>query len=120
MVDGAPAPRIEEDTAFPGLAQQAMRVWAAPGAGTVRMSGEVRKQFLCGNDAVALIVRIQAGQVVGNPIWTATLDPALRSVVYNVVTTVQGGDSLGFAVKRAGATAVCDDLVFAPTVTYTP
>ena len=119
-VQGDPAPRMDEDTAFPALAQQAVRVWSAPGAGTVRVTGEVRKRLLCGNTAWAEILRIQNGQPVGQPLWSALLGPTDRSVIYDETISVQAGDSLGFSVRRGGQSAICDDLLFAPVLTYTP
>lgn len=118
-VAGFPAPAINEDTAFPGTNTDAVRVWNAPGAGTVTISGEARKRYTCGDSTIAEVVRIQGNTPVAT-LWSATLTPTARDAVYNFTTTVAAGDSLGFKVRRGGSAANCDEIFFAPTVTYTP
>ncbi len=115
-----PAPQINEDTSLPGENTDAVRVWAAPGAGTVQISGEVRKHQACGDQAIAKLLRIQGSSTVGAPLWSATLGPSSRSVLLNWTGTVNAGDSIGMAVARGGTSAGCDEVIFAPTITYTP
>jgi len=118
-VAGFPAPAINEDTAFPGTNTDAVRVWSAPGAGTVTISGEARKRYTCGDSTIAEIIRIQGGVPVAS-LWSATLTAASRDALYHFTTTVAAGDALGFKVKRGGTAANCDEIYFAPTITYTP
>jgi len=119
LVSGFPAPAINEDTAFPGNFTDAVRVWQAPGAGTVQISGEARKRYTCGDSTIAEIIRIQSNSPVGS-LWSATLTSSARGALYNVTTSVAAGDSLGFKVSRGGSAADCDEILFAPTITYTP
>jgi hypothetical protein len=118
-VSGFPAPAINEDTAFPGTNTDAVRVWQAPGAGTAEISGEARKRYTCGDSTIAEIIRIQNNTPVAS-LWSATLTPASRAAIYHLTTSVSAGDSLGFKVKRGGTAADCDEILFEPTITYTP
>lgn len=114
-----PAPNIEEDVMRPGNNSDALRVWSATRAGTVRVSGEVRTKYNCSFDGVRVDwVRIRSGVVTS--LENATLSSINRGKVYDYTWTVQANDRIGFKVSANGTLATCDDVDFAPTITFTP
>lgn len=120
-IGGFPAPLMDEDSASPGNSTDAVRVWQPPAGkvGNVQISGELRKRYSCGDDAIGEVVRIRNGLQVAT-LWSATLNPSTRAAIYNISTPLASGDAIGFKVKHGGAAASCDNLVFSPLIEFTP
>lgn len=125
-ISGFPVPTISEDALVPGNTHSAVRVWAPPvmspsASARVRVTGEVRKQFSCGDSVTADVILIRNGTISGLPLASASLSAtptSKRAQRIRLAVTLHQGDSLGFRVTHGGLNAACDDVLFAPGISY--
>lgn len=104
--------RITSDALVPSSSADADRVWIAPVASEVLISGTVRKKVIGGDGVTATIL------VNGRPLWTQAIgasdttgfSPSHRA-------WVEAGDRIVFRVNRGG-TAASDDTTWDPTIQW--
>ncbi|MCD9022485.1 right-handed parallel beta-helix repeat-containing protein [Cohnella silvisoli] len=103
---------IGNDWVHPAIGIQPQRKWTAPSAGTVRLSGTVRKyDSASGNGVIASIWKN------GTKIWGDTTVTTLTGTSHNFTTTVSAGDVLYFAIDANGDSSY-DKTYWNPTVAY--
>lgn len=120
LVDGYPAPGVGANAMFPSETRGAARVWTAPSAGTVTISGEAWLESTKGDGATADILLVKAdGTFItlrSKPLvqkWTS----ARSKRVFNVENvTVEAGDKIVIGVRkgRSPAKNASNDLTFFP------
>ncbi|MEK0314660.1 choice-of-anchor Q domain-containing protein [Cohnella sp. 56] len=102
-------------TQHPETGKDAVRVWTAPKAGTVKITGQVRKDNTGGGDGVVASIWKN-----GTVIWD------IHTIAYNdfigyshdVTTTVAAGDTIGFYVYQNTASDYYDNTNWDPVIAY--
>lgn len=88
-----------------------VRKWVAPYAGTVKITGTVKKENTSGN-GVDVTIKKNSSTVWGTHLITTT-----SGMAHDITVTVSAGDSLYFIVNRNGDNAY-DTTLWDPEVTY--
>jgi len=96
-------------------AEDAVRRWKAPQAGSVHMTGNVSDgNTNCGD---GVIVSIKKGATL---LWQQVIENGdITGVNYDLTTNVLAGDNLDFVINRRGDTN-CDSTNFDPRITFSP
>jgi hypothetical protein len=101
----------------PGNGADAVRLWSAPSAGTVRITGSVSDgNASCGG---GVTVSVRKG---GTVLWQQALaNGNTAGVSFNVSTSVTSGTAIDFVINQgADGNNSCDSTTFDPTITYVP
>lgn len=108
----APNLYVGADWMHPAIGTSSVREWTAPTAGTVTLSGLVKKtDSTAGNGVIATIWKN------GTKIWGDTSVTTLTGVSYSFSTTVSAGDVITFEIDADG-NADHDKTVWNPVVSY--
>jgi hypothetical protein len=105
--------RVGRDWQHTGENVGSVRVFTAPRAGLVRLTGRVRKADTNGGDGVGGAIRVH-----GRTLWQAEIDAAdATGLEHDVAIEVRSGDPIRFVLTKR-QTITCDTTRWDPTVTY--
>jgi hypothetical protein len=101
-------------TQAPQTGHDDFRVWTAPKAGTVTITGTVRKDVVTGGDGVQASIWKNGSSLWSNHV--IAFDDS-TGVTHNVTTTVAAGDTISFNIYKRSDDSY-DATNWDPTITY--
>ena len=96
----------------------AARVWTAPSAGTVRLTGSVRMQYGSGGDGIRFKILKNGVQLWPTSGWKTVAYNDTAGIPHDLAVAVAANDTIAFVVNRNGNNNT-DATLWDPVVQYT-